>query len=95
LTGWAARTADGWVLAVHVQPGAKRTGVAGLHGGALKVRVAAPPVEGRANAALESFIAESLGVARSRVRVVKGEMSREKRVAVGDPEADPALLLKR
>lgn len=95
MTDWAARTTDGWLLAIHVQPGAKRTGVAGLHGSALKVRVAAPPVGGKANAALEAFIADSLGIARSRVRIVRGELSREKRIAVGDPAADPTLLLRR
>jgi uncharacterized protein (TIGR00251 family) len=94
LTVWAARTADGWLLSIHVQPGAKRTGVAGLHGSALKVRVAAPPVAGKANAALEAFVAERLGVARSRVRVVRGELSREKRIAVSDPAADPTALVK-
>ena len=46
---WAARTPDGWLLSVHVQPGARRTEVAGMHGSALKIRVAAPPVEGKAN----------------------------------------------
>jgi hypothetical protein len=94
LTAWATRTADGWLLAIHVQPGARRTGVAGLHGDALKVRIAAPPVEGKANAALEAFVAERLGVARSRVRVVKGELSREKRVAVNATGIDPAALLQ-
>jgi hypothetical protein len=94
LTDWAVRTADGWLLAIHVQPGAKRTAAAGLHGTALKVRVAAPPVEGKANAALEAFVAERLGVAKSRVRVVKGELAREKRVAVSDPAAEPARLLE-
>ena len=94
MTAWATRTADGWLLTIHVQPGARRTGVAGLHGDALKVRIAAPPVEGKANAALEAFVAERLGVARSRVRVVKGELSREKRVAVNATDVDPAALLQ-
>ena len=91
---WAARTPDGWLLSVHVQPGAKRTEVAGMHGSALKIRVAAPPVGGKANAALEAFVAERLRVARSRVRVAKGELSREKRIAVSDPAADPGALLR-
>ena len=91
---WAARTPDGWLLSVHVQPGARRTEVAGMHGSALKIRVAAPPVGGKANAALEAFVAERLRVARSRVRVAKGELSREKRIAVSDPAADPGALLR-
>jgi len=94
LNEWAARTPDGWLLSVHVQPGARRTEVAGMHGSALKIRVAAPPVGGKANAALEAFVAERLRVARSRVRVAKGELSREKRIAVSDPAADPGALLR-
>jgi len=79
---------------VHTQPGAKRSQIAGLHGDALKVRVAAPPAEGLANAALIALLAEALGVSKGRVRVVKGTTSRRKTVLVAAPEADPALLLR-
>lgn len=79
---WARRTADGWALALHVQPGAKRSGVAGLHGERLKLRIAAPAVDGRANDALIAFVAERLGVPKGRVAVAKGERSREKVVVV-------------
>jgi uncharacterized protein (TIGR00251 family) len=72
------------VLAVHAQPGAKRTEIAGLHGEALKVRIAAPALDGRANAALTAFIAERLGLPKAKVRVVRGERSREKHVLVAD-----------
>lgn len=92
MTPWAKRVADGWLLSVHVQPGAKRTQLAGLHGENLKVRIAAPPVEGRANAALEDLIAGALGVPRRCVRVVKGATSRRKTVHVAAPGANPALL---
>jgi uncharacterized protein len=92
MPSWARRVADGWLLAVHVQPGAKTTGLAGLHGESLKVRVAAPPVEGRANALLEEFIADALGVPRRCVSVVKGGTSRRKTVHVAAPRADPARL---
>ena len=95
MASWAKRVDDGWLLTVHVQPGAKTTGVAGLHGEALKVRVAAPPVEGRANALLEEFIARALGVPRRSVAVVKGGSSRRKAVHVAAPRADPALLAPR
>jgi uncharacterized protein (TIGR00251 family) len=89
---WHARSADGMlVLRIHVQPGARRTEVAGLHGEALKVRVAAAAVEDRANEALVAFIAERLGVARRDVSIASGARSREKRVEVRGP-ADPALL---
>lgn len=63
---------------VHVRPRASRTELAGLHAGALKVRVAAPPVDAAANRALIEFLAERLGVSRRSVRIVAGEKSRTK-----------------
>lgn len=74
--------ADGVLtLQLHVQPGAARTGWAGLHGaGALKLRLAAPALEGRANAACVAFLAKSAGVPRAAVQIVRGEHSRDKLV---------------
>ena len=74
---------------VYVQPGASADAVAGLHGGALKVRVTAPPVGGRANAAVELLLAGVLEVSTTSVAVVAGRGARRKRVAVADmaPEA--------
>lgn len=92
--GWARRVPDGWLLSVHARPGAKRTGVAGLHGDALKLRIAAPPLEGRANEELASFVAAALGVPRKSVTVVKGGASRRKTVLVAARDADPARLLR-
>lgn len=77
-------TAAGVVLTVHVQPGARRNAYAGLHGEALKFRIAAPPVEGAANAALCAFLADLCGVPRSAVRVESGQTGRRKRVLVRD-----------
>ena len=88
---WARRTPGGWSLALHVQPGAKRSAPAGLHGERLKLRIAAPALDGRANDALIAFVAERLGVPRARVAVAKGERSREKLVVVSG-ECDPGRL---
>ncbi len=85
---WCTRTAAGWQIAVHVQPGAKVSSIAGLHGDRLKIRVAAPPIEGRANEALVAFLAEALAIPKDRVRVVKGAMARQKLVAIDAPGAD-------
>ncbi|MGH9041422.1 MAG: DUF167 domain-containing protein, partial [Acidimicrobiia bacterium] len=74
-----SETEDGVVLHVHVQPGAGRSAVVGRHGDALKVRVAAPPVEGRANEATEALLAEALGVDRADVELTGGATSRTKR----------------
>ena len=76
-----------------MQPGAKRSEVAGLHGERLKIRIAAPALDGRANDALVAFLAGELGVARGRVAVARGERSRDKLVAVTG-EADPARLVR-
>lgn len=74
-------------LTLHVQPGAKRTEVAGLHGDALKIKLAAPPVEGRANAELLKFIAASLSVPLKQVALKRGERSRRKVVEVSGPNS--------
>jgi uncharacterized protein (TIGR00251 family) len=82
------------VIQVHVQPGAGRTAVVGRHGDALKVKVAAPPAEGRANDAVVALLAETLGVKPAAVSVVSGATSRSKRIRVDgvDPESvTPAL----
>ena len=75
-------------LTLHIQPGAKKTEVAGLHGDALKIRLAAPPVDGKANAALIAFVAQRLDVARSAVTLKSGQTSRRKVLEVADPPAD-------
>jgi uncharacterized protein (TIGR00251 family) len=67
---------------IYVQPRASKTMVAGMHDGCVKVRLAAPPVDGAANAALIEFVADSLRVAKSRVRIVSGQTSRRKVVEV-------------
>jgi len=79
---------DAVVLRVHVQPGAGRSAIVGRHGDSLKVRVAAPPVDGRANAAAIALIAATLGVNESAVELVSGERSRIKRMRVVGIEAD-------
>lgn len=86
---WCTERAGALTLALHVVPGARRTEIAGTHGTALKVRLAAPPVEGRANAELLRFLAAAFGVPRGRVELVRGEASRDKLVRVADPVRRP------
>jgi uncharacterized protein (TIGR00251 family) len=69
-------------IPVHVQPRASKTVLAGMHDGCWKIRLAAPPVDGAANAALVEFVAARLGVAKSRVRIVAGLASRRKVVEI-------------
>jgi uncharacterized protein (TIGR00251 family) len=77
------------VLTLHVQPGSKRTEVAGAHGDALKVRLAAPPVDGKANAELLRFIADAYEVPLRNVTLIRGETSRDKIVRVEAPARRP------
>jgi hypothetical protein len=74
--------ADGCLLAVRAQPGARRDGVTGEQAGALRVSVTAPPEDGRANAALVEVLREWLGLKRSQVELVGGRTSRNKTVLV-------------
>jgi hypothetical protein len=70
------------IVTVHVQPGARRSEVVGPHGDALKVRVAAPPVDGKANRAVAALLADVLGVPRGAVELVAGAGQRRKRLRV-------------
>lgn len=69
-------------LVVHVVPRARRTEVAGRHGGIVKIRLAAPPVDGAANDELVRFVAACVGVPRSAVTIASGARSRRKTIAV-------------
>jgi uncharacterized protein len=66
------------VVALHVQPRARKTEIAGMHGASLKLRVAAPAVEDAANRAVVEFFAASLDLPRSSIRILSGMKSREK-----------------
>jgi len=79
--GWLSETADGGlILSLHVQPNARRTEFCGMHGEAMKLRLAAPPVDGKANSALLAFLAEFCDLPKSAVELVGGASSRAKRV---------------
>ena len=69
-------------LKLRVVPNAKRSELVGAHGDAVRVKVAAPALDGRANEALVEFIAETLNVSRREVRVVTGEKSRDKLIEI-------------
>lgn len=80
---WLRPAVDGSVtLTLHIQPGAKKTEIVGEHGDALKLRLAAPPVDGKANAALLAFVASRLGVARTAVVLRSGQTTRRKVIEV-------------
>ncbi|NMG73871.1 DUF167 domain-containing protein [Aromatoleum diolicum] len=92
---WLREVPDGsLVLTLHIQPGAKKTEFVGLHGEAMKVRLAAPPVDGKANAALCAYLARFCGVGRSAVTLISGEASRAKRVRIDGPEGEAIARLR-
>ena len=74
--------AEGLILPVRAQPGARRAGVQGEQAGALKLAVTAPPQDGRANEALTAALRQSLGLKRSQVELVGGQTSRDKRFLI-------------
>lgn len=78
----ARPTAAGVRITVHVQPRAAASAIVGLHGGATKIRLAAPPVDNAANEELVRFLAERLGLARRQIRIVGGLTSRRKLVEI-------------
>jgi uncharacterized protein len=79
------------LLTVHVQPRAKRSEIVGWHGDAVKVRVAAPPVDGSANEALTRLLAGALGIPSSAIAVVAGASGRRKRVAIDGMSREDVL----
>ncbi|MDR0994492.1 MAG: DUF167 domain-containing protein [Verrucomicrobiota bacterium] len=80
--GFLTDTPQGAVLNLRISPRAHQNAIQGEHGDALKIRLCAPPVEGAANAALTSFLADALSVPRSQVQLLSGAASRSKRVRI-------------
>jgi len=92
--GWRRDAADGSLtLQIHAQPGAKATAVVGIYGDGgqarLKIALAAPPVDGKANAVLRAFLADAFGVAQRNVTLLRGESGRKKLVRIEAPTRRP------
>jgi uncharacterized protein (TIGR00251 family) len=84
---------EGCTFRVRVQPRSRRDEVVGIHGDALKIRLTAPPVEGKANQALCKFLGQRMGVPSSAVEILTGHTSRQKRVRVQGVSADAVYAL--
>jgi uncharacterized protein len=78
----AIERTEGVEIRIHLQPRASKTEIVELHGGAVKIRIAAPPEGGRANAELCRFLARQLGLPQQSVQVISGVSSRQKRVFI-------------
>ncbi|MBB1486441.1 DUF167 family protein [Oceanospirillum sediminis] len=82
---------DDLIIACHLQPKAGKDEFCGEHDGRLKIRITAPPVDGKANAHLCKFLARQFGVSKSKVHILQGELSRQKRVRIQAPEKLPEI----
>ena len=89
---WFRWDGEDLILDCHLQPKASKDEFAGLHGERLKIRLTAPPVEGKANAHLLAFLGKAFGVAKSQVLLESGELNRQKRVRIRAPQKLPAEL---
>ena len=79
---WLVQRSTSVIIQVWVQPNARVSGVVGLHGEALKIKVRAPPVDGAANDALEEFLSQRLGVPRKAISLIKGARERQKTLII-------------
>jgi uncharacterized protein len=88
MKSWIRIHPDSCTLSVYIQAGAKKSEVVGEHGQALKIRIAAPRVEGSANKALIAFLAKLLSVRQKDIQIMKGDLSKIKVVAVVGSSAE-------
>ena len=94
VSDWYRVAADGRItLTLHIQPGAKKTEFAGEHGDALKIRLAAPPVDGKANEALLRFLAQRLAIPRQQISLKSGQTSRQKVIEIESVTAERLVAL--
>ena len=95
-TDWLRETDGQATLTLHIQPGAKKTEIAGEHGDALKIRLAAPPVDGRANKAVIAYLAKICHLPKSAFTLKSGHQSRSKTLLLSgiDGQALQELLLR-
>jgi uncharacterized protein len=91
---WYNQESNFVTINVYVQPGAKRTEIVGFYGEALKIRLASPPVEGRANEALLKYIAQLFDVPSRQVELKRGDKSRNKKIVITDSKIEPLSIVK-
>ena len=77
------------IINCHLQPRASKDEFVGLHGQSLKIRIKAPPVDGKANDYLMKFLAKQFGVSKRSITIISGELSREKRIKIDEPQRIP------
>lgn len=92
MASWYECQDDAVILALRIQPKASRDQFAGIQGDRLKIRITAPPVDGKANEHLQAFLAKTFRVAKSQIQLLSGETGRDKRVRVAGSQLWPQFL---
>ena len=91
---WYNKENNDLTINIYIQPGAKCTEIVGYYGDALKIRLASPPIDGRANEALLKYIAQIFDVPIRQVQLKKGDKSRNKRIVITGSQVEPLSLIK-
>lgn len=89
---WYSREGSNLKIIIYVQPGASSTEIVGMYGDALKIRLKAPPVDGRANEALQKFLSKQFNVATRDVKLISGELNRRKKFLIINSCVDPTSV---
>lgn len=91
---WLNKTKDGFVIKIHVVPNSSKTQVIGEHGDRLKVKIKAPPVDGKANAEVIEFFSKFFGLKKNQVEIIVGETSKSKNILLRSETLDIEKLVK-
>jgi uncharacterized protein len=83
------------ILDIYVQPGAKKNEIVGLHNGALKIKIKAPPEDGRANEELIKFLSEVLGIPQRQISLISGLKNRNKKISISASSSELTVLITR
>ena len=92
MTTWYSYTNGSLFLTLYIQPGAKCNEIIGLHGGALKIKLASPPTDGKANKALLGFIASQFNTPLRQIKLIRGEKSRYKTIELSGCTTNPESI---
>jgi uncharacterized protein (TIGR00251 family) len=91
IPSWIREENDCVLLFLHAQPGAKREGIVGVYADKLKIALATPPVDGKANKALTAFLSKKLSTPKKNIEILSGEFSREKKVKINSVSFEEVL----
>ena len=89
---WYRYSNGNLMLTLYIQPGAKSSAVVGLHGDALKIKLASPPIDGKANKALLQFIAAKFDIPLRKIKLIRGEKSRHKTIEIIESSRNPESI---